>query len=424
MMRIGRFVIAIFFIILISVPSYWLVRGKPKSEVSIVEGRVLGLPESSYPTLKVALDYIKQGKPEQAFSLVWDLYSSGSLVKKFDGAATDQFPFRLPLIKFSKSFDRQIINLSYIFSSDGVIPADMTSDIYIILNQDALIVTPGTLDEKILSKIDERLANYKEITSKYPDINFYIYYLETLSYSQYHPLNKYFLKSDQGQTFEYFRANLNEQVTLGYLPLEGLHGHLENFYRTDHHWNTSGILKAYDDIYLLISSNYTNIPQKLIPTEMIHFTDIEFLGSYARKTLYPIQGDDFWGFEVDLPNCVVTDQGVVGDYDFRDEYLEGKYSTIPYLDHYGAYFGSQKGLLEYHCETQTDRTILIIGDSYTRPLVALIAAQYKNTYFIDLRQNTDFSMSDFTNNHPIDDFLVVSDYEVVFIDTDQWKIQP
>jgi len=150
----------VFFILLVSVPGYWLLRGKPAAEVSIIEGRVLGLPEKSYPTLKIALDYIQQGEPEKAISLVWDLYTGGSLQKKFDGAVTDQFPFRMPLIMFAKAVDRQIIKLSYRFSNDDVIPADMTSEIYIMLKHDALIVPPGSFDQNIRNNIDLRLANY------------------------------------------------------------------------------------------------------------------------------------------------------------------------------------------------------------------------------------------------------------------------
>ena len=120
----------------------------------------------------------------------------------------------------------------------------------------------------------------------------------------------------------------------------------------------------------------------------------------------------------------MTDQGVEGKFDFRDEYLNGNYPTTPFLDHYAAYFGAQKGLLEYHCDTMTDRNILIIGDSYIRPLVPLIASQYEHTYFLDLRQKPDFSLSNFTSKHHIDDLLVASDYEVVFLDTEQWKINP
>jgi hypothetical protein len=424
MNKTNKYVLLVFFIILISVPGYWLLRGKPSPQVSIVEGRVLGLPENSYPTLKIAMNFIKQGEPQKAVALVWDLYTGGSLQKKFDGAATDQFPFRMALIKFAKTVDREIIKLSYSLSGDEVIPADMTSEIYIMLNQEALIVPPGIFDEIAIEKIDERLTNYQELVFSYPEINFYIYYLETLPFSQYHPLNAIFAKVDKGQSFNYFRSKLSDRINLGYLPLKGVDDHLQHYYRTDHHANTAGILEAYRGIYNLLSSKYTNIPPQLEPSMMVNFPDISFWGTLARRTLYPIQGDEFIGFQAGFPNCTVSDNGEVGVYDSREEYLQGKYPTEPYVDHYGNYFGSQQGLLEYRCEIQTNRNILIVGDSYARPLVNLIANHYKHTFYVDLRQNADFSLSEFTSSHDIDDFLIVSDYEVIFMDTDQWKINP
>lgn len=422
--KANRFVLTLFLILLIFFPTYWLVRGRTSAQVSYVEGRVLGLPESSFPTLKIALEYLQQGKPELAIALVWDLYTGGSLQNKFDGAVTDQFPFRMPLIKFAKFIDRKIIDLTYIFTKDNAIPADMTSDIYIISGQDALILPPGTIDKNGYKKIDERLRNYELISSIYPEINFYIYYLETLPFSPYHPLNKFFFNADQGKAFAYFQANLPDQIELGKMTLDGLSDHLLNYYRTDHHWNTNGILEAYDGIYQLLSSNYDNIPQKLIPSAMIEFPEVEFLGSLARKTLYPVKADALIGFRADFPDCITTDQGIEGVYDHREDYLNGNIPTIPYFDHYGAYFGSQSGLLEYTCETNTDRNILVIGDSYARPLISLIATQYEHTYFIDLRQSPDFALSTFLSNNHVDDILVVSDYQVVFLDTELWTIKP
>jgi hypothetical protein len=249
MKKAHRFILSLFFIIIISVPGYWLIRGKPTSQVSIVEGRVLGLPESSYPTLRIAIDYIQQGRIDLAFNLVWDLYTDGSLQIKFDGAATDQFPFRMDLIKFAKSIDRWIIRLAYSLTNDNVIPADMTSDIYIMLDHDALILPPGRIDQNTYENIDIRLENYKTITSTYSEINFYIYYLESLQYSKYNPLNKYFAKADRGQSFTYFRENLTDKIQLKCMPLLSLEDYLIKFYRTDHHWNTNGILEAYDGIY-------------------------------------------------------------------------------------------------------------------------------------------------------------------------------
>jgi hypothetical protein len=424
MKKMSQFLLLIFFFIVTSVPVYWLTKGDAAPEVSIIEARILELPEKSYPTLKIALDYIREGRPEQAIALVWGLFTGGSLQTKFDSAARDQFPLRMPLIMFSKAIERQIIQFAYAFTNDTVIPADMTSGIYIILEDEALIYPPSTLDASRFDQIDERLDNYVELTTTYPEINFYIYYLETMQFSRFNPLNKYFAKADNGQGLEYFQSHLTDQINLGFLLLEGFEDHLTNFFRTDHHWNTNGILRGYNGIYQLLSSNYEGIPPMLTPSAMITFPGIEFLGTFARRTLYPLTGDPFTGFEAEFPECKTFNQGIEGVFDHREEYLAGEYSTTPYTSHYGLYFGTQTGMLEFDCETETERNILVIGDSYVRPLIALIATQYDHTYFVDLRQEAGFTLSDFLTDHQVEDILLVGGNEVLFMDTEEWIMHP
>ncbi len=424
MNRISKFALFLFFILIISVPVYWLTKGSSTPQVSLIEGRLLELPEKSYPTLKVALEFIKDGHPEKAVALVWDLFTGGSLQKKFDSAARDQFPLRMPLIKFSKAIDRRIIELSYAFTDNVVIPADMTSDIFIDRDNQALFYAPENLNESSFDKIDERLANYAEISTLYPDINFYLLFHETITYSRIHPLNQYFPHSDNGQSIKYFEEHLSDELDMGTMLLTSMQTYLEDYYRTDHHWKTEGILKAYDISYDLLSKNFADISDRLQRSEMMTLPGVEFIGTLARKSLYPIRGDEFRIFDTDLPKCSVTDNGVEGDFDQRDEYLGGNYSLTPYTDYYGEFFGSQKGLLEYSCANNTDRNILIIGDSHARPLVALIASHYSHTYFVDFRQVSDFSLSHFLSDHPIKDVLIVGDNKVAFLDTDLWLIAP
>ena len=424
MKKANDYILVLFFLVLCSVPTFWLLRGRPESNVSMVEGRVLGLPERSYPTLKIALDYLEQGNIDQAAKLVWDLYTGGSLQRKFDGAATDQFPFRIPLIRYSKAVDRQIINLVYSFTDDNVIPADMTSDIYVILEDNALIFPPFLKNDETYKIIDERVKNYNQIAYTHPEINFYLFYLETLEYSPYNPLIEHFPKADLGESYNYFQENISSKIVLENMVLENLDDHIYNFYRTDHHWNIHGILKGYEKVYQMLSLNYPDIPEMFQVSGLITFSDIEFLGTLARRTLYPIEGDEFTGFLGKLPSCVVSDQEIKGDYDYRDEYHKGQYSTQPFTRHYGLYFGSQSGLLEYDCEIGKNRNIIIIGNSYIRPLVPLIASHYDHTYFLDLRQNETFSLSNFLVDHPVDDILIAGNAEVFFGDDDLWMINP
>jgi hypothetical protein len=390
----------------------------------MVEGRELAGVGKTYPTLKIAMGYLQQGRYDLVINLVWDLFTGRSLQIKFDDAATDQFPLRVQLIDFSKSIERQIIQLSYLPYSDPIIPADMSSGLYIIPNHEALIPMPLCLDADSYQQIDDRIDNYKNIIEIHSDINVYVYNVETIESSKVHPIKQYFDCADNGRSFKYFRANVPDQISVSAFQLENLDDHFAYFFRTDHHWNTYGILKAYDDIYDLLSANYLNIPAKLVPSEMITFPDIEFLGTYARRSLYPTHGDEFTVFKANSPTCIVKDQGIEGRYNRSEDYLHGEYSIEPYTSHYGLYFGTLNGLLEYHCDTGTTRNILIIGDSYTLPLISLIASQYEHTYFLDPRLDENFNLSEFMSSHPFDDLLVAGSARVTYLDNEEWYINP
>ncbi|HBH12503.1 MAG TPA: hypothetical protein DDX29_05265, partial [Clostridiales bacterium] len=219
-------------------------------------------------------------------------------------------------------------------------------------------------------------------------------------------------------------SNISDKIILDHLFLQNLDDHLTNFYRTDHHWNIHGISKGYSKIYKMLSKNYPDIPEAFKPSALLTFPNIRFLGTLARRTLYPVEGDKFTGFEAIPPKCEISDQGVKGDYDYRDEYHDGLIPDDPYSRHYGQYFGSQSGLLEYNCETNTNRNILIIGNSYMRPLVPMIATHYEHTYFLDLRQDKTFTLSNFLVNHPVEDILIGGNAEVFFGDDNLWLIKP
>ena len=153
----------------------------------------------------------------------------------------------------------------------------MTSDIYFDREHQALFYPPETLDETSYENIDSRVANYLEIASLYPDIKVLLLFHETFSYSQAHPLNNYFPASDQGQSYAYFIEHLGDQIYIGEMLLQSMDTHLEDYYRTDHHWKTEGILKAYDIAYDLLSTNFPEISEKTYDIGTKDVAEVEFL---------------------------------------------------------------------------------------------------------------------------------------------------
>ena len=423
--RIPAFFLIIFFIILLSVPFSLVINLGSEPEESVVEARTLvAMEPASNPNLGRALKFIDEGKYMDAAKILLDLYTSASFTNKFEQATSDQFPFRLSIIEFSKSIDRLIIDLAYSFSGDTVVPADMTSDIYHDSVNNQLIFAPTTFDEKTKESINDRISNYENLIEAFPEQNFYLYYHQTLENSPYSPLNPYFSEADQGQALEYFENHLPDGLLMKKFNLTGIDSHLKNYYRTDHHWNVYGILQAYEGIYELLHTHFKDISPMLDIEEIITYRDIDFLGLMARRTLFPIDGDDFSVEVVEFPQFNILMNGQVIKEMPRENYYEGNYNTTPYTNHYNEFYGYVTGLTEYTNDNGSDRNILVIGSSYRYALDPLIASHYHNTYCVDLRYYTDFSLGAFLSEYDVDDILIIGHDTVAFEDVEYWMIKP
>jgi hypothetical protein len=423
--KVTPFVLTLFFIILLFVPFSLATNFGSAPAESVVEARTLvALEPASNPNLRRAMAHFEEGNIRAAFDILLNLYTSSSFVNNFEQATNDQFPFRIQIIQFSKALDRFIIKMAYSPTSDKVIPADATSDIYFDSENNQLVFSPTLFNESIVTRIDERIHNYEELIKAHPNQSFSVYYHQTLHNSEFHPLVEVFSEADKGQGITYFEKNLPENLSLKKFMLTSMDDHLKYYYRTDHHWTVHAILLAYEEIHDLLSLNYPDISPILEIENTHHFENIEFLGLLARRTFFPIKGDDFSVEIVDFPPYEMYIRGNLISADLRSRYFSGEYSMIPYTNHFNEFYGNVTYLIEYRYDNNANRNLLIIGSSFRNALDPLLASHYKNTYCIDLRYNTNFSLSEFLAEHDVDDILILGDNEVAFEDVEYWKINP
>jgi len=419
------FVLAIFFIFLLAIPLSLPFETDADVETAVLEkGEVERTPEQSAPNLTYALKLLQQGKIADGLDILFNLFISSEFVQKFENLINEKVPFRVPAIHFSKAVDRAIIKLAYGFTDDRVIPADMTLDFYYDTEYEQLLFKPTLFDSAAKQIIDERIQNYQELIRAHPDQKFYLYYHQTLHNSEFHPLNPVFSNADNGQSLEYFEQNLPDGLSFEKFLLNSHEDHLNYYYRVDHHWRVNAIVRAYQEIHALLSENYPDITQPLQITNTIQFPEINFLGMMARRTLFPVRGDEFVVEDVAFPAHDLIESGRKIENDRRSIYFEGKYSTIPYINHYNAFYGEVADLIEYDFDNSSDRNLLIIGSSFQNSVDPLIASHYDKTYCIDLRYYTDFSLSTFLSDYDVDDILIIGDNEVAFQAVQYWKINP
>jgi hypothetical protein len=209
--------------VIVVVPLFWITFHQPSRQISLVEARYLtNFPGPDFLPIKTGVKRILQLKPEEALTIVLGQYLDRSYQKKFETAASDQFPLRLPLIQTARALDRKIIKLAYSPLPDPAIPAAMNSGIYTMRDGSRLIAGPNKYDENRRTYVDKHLENLNDLIRDHPELIFYLFCLQRLVDSPFHPLNSYFPNADEGQQFAYFLANRPAGLVLSSLTFSTL----------------------------------------------------------------------------------------------------------------------------------------------------------------------------------------------------------
>lgn len=422
-------VLIIFFLVIFVVPGYWLLRDNDLSSWSLIEYRYLNpFPPFPVQDFRTGAKRVLQRRPVEAWKIIGTKFESGLFPKQLETAGSDQFPMRSLWIQASYGFDRLMIRLGYMFEDDTVLPTDMrASGIYETRHGlSTLFYFPGRIRESDIKRIDNAITNYETLIDAHPDINFYAFHIETLEYSKANPLNPYRPEPVQGHYLEYFLTRAPEDLDQGMLVFTSFDDYFKYFYRTDHHWNIHGTLRAYEIIHQMLAINYPEISTILPHDQIYAFPDVGFNGRLARFAVYQVQPPDtFEVAMVDLPPFRILDKNG-NDFKLNKmyEYLAGEYSKKPFTDHYIEYYGADDDFHEFVSENGSDRNLLIIGDSYVNSIETLLASHYHHTYSVDIRNYPDdhFSLSEFLLQHDVDDVLFLGGRNQTV--THNWTISP
>jgi len=419
--KIQHLTLSFFYLLILAVPIYWIIRGDVDSKKSLAEGRILkGFPSINVQNGSITTD-INQQNPEKSDDLFGQILGK-AFQRNVEQAASDQFPFRFSGILVSKAVDRFSIDLAYALLPDIVIPSDMKSGLYVFRDGSQLIAAPNIFNSETRIRLEEKAKDLDQLIKANPDVNFYLFYHQKISDSPYHPLNSYFKTADMGKTWDYFTSIAPDNLTIGTLMLSSLDEDKYFYYRTDHHMNVNGSLYAYNQIYEILARGYPQISPKLNTDYVLEFPNLDFLGSYARRSLYPIQADKFSVPITTQPSFEIYKDNQPYQFNQMEEYQAGDYSNLPYENHYGFYYGNNPApFIDYRSENGSTRSILVIGSSYSRPVLPLLAAHYQHVYYLDLRRNKEFSFKEFSMKNPVDDVLIFADYSIL-VNNDIWKI--
>lgn len=182
----------------------------------------------------------------------------------------------------------------------------------------------------------------------------------------------------------------------------------ENFYKTDHHWKPTAAFKT----FRIIADHITELfPNELIPDYLfsidnwtVHEIPEQFLGTQGKRVGIYFGGVDAlqWmtpNFQTELSFYVADEnrfaKGSYEDVFIMPEYLE-KGKNLLHTPNYSVYTGGDYGLtMSRNPSAPSSLKLLIIKDSFVRPLQTFLALAYQEVDTIDPRYYKETSIQEY-----------------------------
>lgn len=295
-----------------------------------------------------------------AFSLT--TIADGSFMDGIEDYVSDQFPFRDGLMNLKTA----VLRLSGSRESQGV-----------------YLMKDGSLAERFDGADPE---NYRETVdslntfkARFPDTPMYFLlapnavsvYADRLPKNAPTDSQKDFIKSFFNELSPDFSC-----IDI-YEPFRALRYTTKLYYGSDHHWTTAGAYEAYQYAAKVMALDST---RNVTPAVAAN----DFIGSLASKS----------GFGVKIPDSVeVYTADEADDFYYTVTYVsEGARTASCYDtskletdDPYQVFFGGNHSLVRIETSVDTDRSLLVIKDSYANAFVPFLIRNYKTITVLDPR---------------------------------------
>ena len=173
------------------------------------------------------------------------------------------------------------------------------------------------------------------------------------------------------------------------------------YYRTDHHWTTEGAYRAY--CLLMQEMREPAVSRDAFSVERVS----DFYGtSYSKSGLWLTPPDEIelW---TDLDLQAVTS---VHDGNRREPIVQQGMLFREYLseaDKYPVFLSGNHARIHIETNADSDKRLLVVKDSYAHALAPFLAEEYRTIDLIDLRYFKRQTVSDWMQEHPVDEVLFV-----------------
>lgn len=333
-------------------------------------------------------------------------FTSKELQTQIDNQMGNSIPCKAIAMLTNAQLQRLSIQSSNLLHGWDCYPTFFGSEKIYVPESDALAYTPWKRGEGTNAKLTTFMNGVTELAQNYPNIRFTVYLPGGLHENAINPAYDYVENSftlDQAREVMENAAQGHENVYVLCDHYDSLEDYYRNFWRTDHHWNPLGSVRAYNNIADTLGlAPFTSLETKQIPIE-------GFCGRTAPSALYMVTEPAF-DLDYDFSNLRMTSYDKQSVFDGNDHSLFWNMNeTLRKYEFNAAWLLSQE---TSKIEGPGTGHAIMISDSFGAGIQRLLALQYQT---LDLPwdlfwyESGDERLVDYLNEDTRDVFLV-ADY--------------
>lgn len=336
-------------------------------------------------------------------------FSSSSFQNDVEQFISDRYPCRDSILMGNAAWQRALIGSSADLFGYSVYPTFYGSAYSYDLQHDQVVQTLVAPTDATEDEYESAASAYNAFTWRNSSRRMFFYRVDRMSTSSNNPTHALVSSSvDTEYLAEHFFNLLDSsiQVIDGTFPSED--SLASAFFHTDHHWNGVTAYDAYKSILKAMNDGASLEDASL---SSVTYSKVPFYGSTSRSGLcLTSKADYIEDIPLDLTGITVSVNGVAQDSKILQQtavYQSGDVDKNTFTNHYAKYFHTDYALVDIQSDhAQTDKTLLIVGDSYSNCIERYFTSYYGRVISYDARYN-DASIQDVADEYSADDILVL-----------------
>ncbi len=351
--------------------------------------------------------YLEGAKLQTRPKVSLENIKKGTFQSQTEKWITTKVPKRDSVMLFNAKVQRGMIRAANLACGFETIPTFYGSSVYYYAIDDALFMSPAKQSNDQERRYENCADELNNFSKKYKNLSVNIGIIYKTDDSEFNPVVKLISNPiDHSWTNNNFIEKLDESINYVDLYYSDESNWRSAFFRTDHHWTISGATDAYKKI---MESCFPDLNQ-IEFNNKIKYDEIGFNGSYARRGAIEIKSSDkIEDYVIDLQEVAIQfddDDKTWEDVEHTEKYGNRLYSKHRFYDLYSDYFHSNQAKIVFTTQNQTNRNLLLIGESFLNNCERFYVPSFDKVIHVDPNYFKD-SLEELIEKNCITDVLIL-----------------